>query len=62
MSDHHFSYPVVLPLQGVTISGHSSHAPAPVDSLQAIRPLEPLVRHTVDAAPVPGWAVVALAS
>ena len=40
MNDHHFSYPVVVPLQGVTISGHSSHPPAPAVSLQAIRPLQ----------------------
>lgn len=28
MNDHRFSYPVVMPLRGVTISGHSS-PPAP---------------------------------
>ena len=62
MNDHHFSYPVVIPLQGVTISGHSSHPPAPAVSLQAIRPLQPVVRYVlVDAAPAPGPAAPALA-
>jgi len=56
MNDHHFSYPVVVPLQGVTVSGHSSHPPAPPVSLQAIRPVQPVVRYAVDAAPVPGPA------
>jgi hypothetical protein len=62
MNEHHFSYPVVVPLRGVTISGHSSDPPAPAGSLQAIRPLQPLVRQAFDAAPAPGRAVVALAS
>jgi hypothetical protein len=66
MNDHHFSYPVVVPLQGVTISGHPSHPPVSAVSLQAIRPLqarrplEPNVRPAVNAAPVPGPAASAL--
>jgi hypothetical protein len=66
MNDHHFSYPVVVPLQGVTISGHSSHPPVPAVTLQATRPLqavrpfEPRVLPAVDAAPVPGLAAPAL--
>jgi hypothetical protein len=37
MSDHHFSYPVVVPLGAMTISGHSSNqAPAsPTTSVRA---------------------------
>lgn len=67
MNDHHFSYPVVVPLQGVTVSGHSSHPPAPAVSPQAIRPLQaigplgPYVRPAVDAATVPGLAAPAFA-
>lgn len=61
MNDHHFSYPVVVPLQGVTISGHSSHPPVPAVSFQAIRPLEPHVRPAVDAVRVPGLGAPALA-
>jgi hypothetical protein len=30
MNDHHFSYPVVTPLQGATISGHAAASPAPL--------------------------------
>jgi len=62
MNDHRFSYPVVAPLRGVTISGHSSPPPAPAASVQAIRPLEPLTRHAADHATVTGSAVVAHAS
>jgi|HubBroStandDraft_6_1064221.scaffolds.fasta_scaffold00805_16 hypothetical protein len=67
MNDHHFSYPVVIPLQGVTISGHSSHPPAPAVSLQTVRPIQPVRPHqpvvwrAVDAAPAPGPAGPALA-
>jgi hypothetical protein len=30
MNDHHFSYPVVVPLGAMTISGHSTNAAAPL--------------------------------
>jgi hypothetical protein len=52
MNDHHFSYPVVTPLQGATISGHAAPPPAPTDSLQAARLAQTSVRHPVAAAPV----------
>jgi hypothetical protein len=42
MNDHHFSYPVVTPLQGATISGHAAAAPAPLP--------QPPVRHAVTTA------------
>jgi len=61
MNDHHFSYPVVVPLRGVTISGHSSPPPAPAGAMQAIRPLSPVIRHLANAVPVPGRAAMAVA-
>jgi hypothetical protein len=43
MNDHHFSYPVVVPLRGTTISGHATtEPPAPV----ALRPVPAPVRET----------------
>jgi hypothetical protein len=42
MNDHHFSYPVVVPLRGTTISGHAVQAESPV----ALRPVEPPFRPT----------------
>jgi hypothetical protein len=62
MNDHHFSYPVVVPLEGVTISGHSSPPPAPVAALQTIRPVQALVPPAAEVAPVPRSAGLALAS
>jgi hypothetical protein len=56
MNDHHFSYPVVVPLQGVTISGHSNHSLAPALSPLAMRPPHPVARHAVGAPPVPASA------
>jgi hypothetical protein len=35
MNDHRFSYPVVVPLRGATISGHARQSPAPTGSLYA---------------------------
>ncbi len=35
MNDHHFSYPVVVPLRGATISGHATQSPAPTGSVYA---------------------------
>jgi hypothetical protein len=35
MNDHHFSYPVVVPLGAMTISGHSSNPAPPLASPQA---------------------------
>jgi hypothetical protein len=72
MNDHHFSYPVVVPLQGVTISGHSSHAPGPAGLTEAGSPSAPrprvatvpfqgFVRHAGHAAPAPGQTRLALA-
>ena len=40
MNDHHFSYPVVVPLRGATISGHAAQSPAPIASPSATRPLQ----------------------
>lgn len=62
MNDHHFSYPVVQPLRGVTISGHSSPPLGPVGSLHATAPVQPLVRHASDAALAPPRALAALAA
>jgi hypothetical protein len=50
MNDHHFSYPVVTPLQGATISGHAAPPPAPIASLQAARLVQTPVRHPAAAA------------
>jgi hypothetical protein len=61
MNDHHFSYPVVVPLRGLTISCHSSPQAAPVSALHATGPIQPLVRNTADAVPAPAPAMVALA-
>ena len=43
MNDHHFSYPRVVPLVGMTISGHSSEPPETVGPLQAAPPPQPTV-------------------
>jgi hypothetical protein len=37
MNDHHFSYPVVTPLQGATISGHAATPPAPLPQPPILR-------------------------
>ena len=62
MNDHHFSYPVVIPLRGVTISAHSSPPLGPVGSLQATAPVQPLGPHAPDAALAPRSAFAALAA
>jgi hypothetical protein len=36
MSDHHFSYPKVVPLGAMTISGHSANQ-APASATTAVR-------------------------
>ena len=42
MNDHHFSYPVVVPLGTMTISGHSN-SPAPsLGSPQRVAAAEPV--------------------
>jgi hypothetical protein len=73
MNDHHFSYPVVVPLRGVTISGHSSVPEVPIGRLQTsrprqairsgqpVRPNRPLVRHA-DVTPELSTAAVAWGS
>jgi hypothetical protein len=53
MNDHHFSYPVVVPLRGTTISGHAVLAQSPA----ALRPAQPPLRQT--SAPVPKAAALA---
>jgi len=46
MNDHHFTYPVVVPLRGTTISGHATtQPPAPV----AVRPVQAPVRRETNA-------------
>jgi hypothetical protein len=47
MNDHHFSYPVVVPLRGTTISGHAVQAQSPLAS----RPAQPPLRQTSTPAP-----------
>ena len=50
MTDHHFSYPVVVPLQGATISGHATiQPPSPV----LLRPVQAPVRAISGPAPKP---------
>jgi hypothetical protein len=44
MNDHHFSYPRVVPLVGMTISGHSSEPPETVGTLQPAPPPPATVR------------------
>jgi hypothetical protein len=53
MNDHHFSYPVVVPLRGTAISGHATttEPPAPV----ALRPVQAPIRNT----PAPATARLA---
>ena len=56
MNDHHFSYPVVVPLGTMTISGHSN-SPAPsLGSPQSRRGLQAGVRHAIAAPPSPSAA------
>jgi hypothetical protein len=55
MNDHHFSYPVVVPLRGATISGHA----APTASLHAAGLMQPPVRPPVVATPAGKPASVA---
>jgi hypothetical protein len=52
MNDHRFSYPHVVPLMGVTISGHSSEQLEPIGPLSAAPTLKSPVRLAgVEAAP-----------
>jgi hypothetical protein len=56
MNDHHFSYPVVVPLGAMTISGHSN-SPAPsLGSPQAPRRLQPGVLHAIPVLSSPSAA------
>jgi hypothetical protein len=59
MNDHHFSYPVVVPLRGATISGHAVQDPAPVASPQAARRLAPPIRHAAAVTPARTQAALA---
>jgi hypothetical protein len=56
MNDHHFSYPVVVPLGAMTISGHSTSPAPPPGSPQASRRLQTAVRHAAQALPSPSPA------
>jgi hypothetical protein len=49
MNDHHFSYPVVVPLRGTTISGHAVQAQSPV----GLRPAQPPLRPPAPPTPKP---------
>jgi hypothetical protein len=49
MNDHHFSYPIVVPLRGTTISGHAAQAQPPF----ALRPVQPPVHQTSVPNPKP---------
>ena len=53
MNDHHFSFPVVVPLRDTTISGHAVHSQPPA----ALRPAQPPFRQT--SAPAPKAATLA---
>lgn len=61
MNTHHFSYPVVVPLRGLTISGHSTLPPAPVGTPDRVRPLRPLVIRSATAS-APAGASLGLRS
>jgi hypothetical protein len=52
MNDHHFSYPVVVPLPGAKISGHAAAPPAPVGLMQPVRLVHTSVRVRRTAAAV----------
>jgi hypothetical protein len=62
MNDHHFSYPVVVPLRGATVSGHAVQSPVPVASLLVPRLLQSPDRHVAAAAPVSPRTVASLAA
>jgi hypothetical protein len=53
MNNHHFSYPVVVPLGTMTISGHSTTSAPPLGSPQAPRPLQTSARHGSALLPSP---------
>jgi len=55
MTERHFSYPRVVPLQGATISGHATEPPPPVVPLL---PQPPAPQATL-AAPAPRVASLA---
>jgi hypothetical protein len=53
MTDHHFSYPTVVPLRGVTISGHSAgtlRAERPEGMVTPHRPVAPALTSGTTAA------------
>jgi len=56
MNDHHFSYPVVVPLGAMTISGHSTNPAPPHGSPQAPRRLQTVVRRGTAALVSPSTA------
>ncbi|MGO9496036.1 MAG: hypothetical protein ACLQA5_04885 [Solirubrobacteraceae bacterium] len=56
--NHHFSYPVVVPLRGVTISGHSSAGSASFATPSRVRTLQTPSRFRLDAAPAQARAVL----
>jgi hypothetical protein len=56
MNDHHFSYPVVVPLGTMTISGHSNNPAPPVESHQPPRRPQSGVRHAVPVLSSPSAA------
>ena len=57
-NNHRFSYPVVVPLRGLTISGHSSPGSAPVATRSRMRTLQTPGRFRLDAAPARARAVL----
>jgi hypothetical protein len=61
MNDHHFSYPVVVPLGAMTISGHSSNPVPSLGSPQAPGRLQTVDRHTSPALPSPAQTTRQLA-
>ncbi len=58
-NNHRFSYPVVVPLRGVTISGHSSPSSAPFATPSRMRSLQTPGPFRLDAAPPQASAALA---
>ncbi|MGZ4232737.1 MAG: hypothetical protein ACXVFQ_08180 [Solirubrobacteraceae bacterium] len=56
MDNHHFSYPVVVPLGTMTISGHSTNPSPPLESRQAPRRPQTGVQPAVPALSSPSAA------
>jgi hypothetical protein len=61
MNDHHFSYPVVVPLGAMTISGHSSNPAPSLGSPQTPSRVQTVDRHASTAPQSPAQTTRQLA-